>query len=75
MKLIPTEQHSKFFRDEKSSAIINTDLEGLRSYKQQRKQNLEVRNLKKDVDSIRQDIVELKHLMKSIAVNLNRENK
>lgn len=65
-KLVPTAEHSTFFRDTRTNAILNTDKEGLRIYKEKRRQSLEVKSLRKDVDSIRQDMVELKIMVRKI---------
>ena len=43
-KLVPTAEHSTFFRDTKTNAILNTDKEGLRIYKEKRRQSLEVKS-------------------------------
>ena len=40
-------------------------------YKEKRKQSLEVRSLRKDVDSIRQDMVELKIMVRQVMERLN----
>ena len=70
-ELLPTAEHSTYFRDPKSRAVLNTDLEGLKMYKEKRKQSLEVRSLRKDVDSIRKDMVELKIMVRQVMERLN----
>lgn len=61
--MIPVEGHKHLYRDEKSGAIINTDSHGFSQYKKSKNIRL---NQKKELDSMKRDIEELKDLLKKI---------
>lgn len=58
----------KYIRDSHSNAIINTDVAGLAAYKAKKKQSLEMKNLKYEVESLKEDIGEIKDLLKQICI-------
>lgn len=55
--MIPVEGHSNLYRDENSGAIINCDHESYNQYmisvNNRKKQQLEIENIKKDIDEIK----------------------
>ena len=61
--MIPVEGHKNLYRDEKSGAIINTDSHGYSQYKKSRNIKL---NQKEEIDSMKNDIEEIKNLLKLI---------
>ena len=63
--LIKTE-HPGFVRDTESQAVINTDVEAYKNYKLLRDEKLKVRQLSNEVESIKQDVQEIKHLLKML---------
>lgn len=63
--LIKTE-HPGFVRDTESKAVINTDVEAYKNYKLLRDEKLKVRQLSNEVESIKQDVQEIKHLLKML---------
>ena len=59
-----------FYRDTNSMALINKDSLGLEEYKNKRKflesQRGEINNLKKEMESIKSDVMEIKDLMRQL---------
>jgi hypothetical protein len=55
--MIPVEGHPNLYRDEKTGAIINCDNESYNQYmisvNNRKKQQLEIENIKKDIDEIK----------------------
>ena len=62
--MIPVEGHKNLYRDEKSGAIISTDSHGLSQYKKSKKLKL---TQKEEIDRMKNDIEEIKYLLKQIA--------
>ena len=62
--MIPIKDHKNLFRDEKSGAIINCDTQGYAQYKKMRASKL---NQRREIDQIKEDIKEIKLLLKQIA--------
>ena len=56
-----------FYRDINSMALVNKDTAGLEDYKNKRKfaesQRQEINNLKKEMDCIKNDVLEIKEMM------------
>lgn len=50
-------------RDESTSALINTDIDGYRRHLEERKRHQEFDRVKEDVDSIKSDIAFIKQLL------------
>jgi len=71
MNLIPVEGEKDLFRDPKTNAIINTNQSDYLSYINNRKMRQNEKNkidiLEKDVNSIKNDLNEIKSLLRSIA--------
>ena len=62
--MIPVEGHKNLYRDEKSGAIINTDSHGFSQYKKSKNIKLTQRQ---EIDKMKDDIEEIKNLIKQIA--------
>lgn len=58
-----------FIRDERSKAIINTDVAGLQAYKAKKKQQQTVKDLQNEVKSLKDDISDIKLLLTQICNN------
>ena len=71
MNLIPVEGEKDLFRDPKTNAIINTNQSDYLTYINSRKIRQNEKNkidiLEKDVNSIKNDLNEIKSLLRSIA--------
>ena len=67
----PVEGHNHLFRDERTTAIINTDMDAYENYKKSKKiEEAEVEridNLEDDLKSLKDDLGEIKSLLRSIA--------
>jgi len=61
--MIPVEGHKNLFRDEKSGAIVNTDTH---EYFQYVKMRSEKQKQKEELDKIKNDIEEIKLLLKEL---------
>ena len=59
----------KFIRDTTSNAIINTDIDGLRRYKARKAESKRILDLKNEVDSIKNEMSEIKHLLTKLVDN------
>ena len=62
----------KFIRDTTSNAIINTDIDGLRKYKARKAESRKIVDLKNEVDSIKNEMSEIKHLLIKLVDNQSR---
>jgi len=62
----------KFIRDATSNAIINTDIDGLRRYKTRKAESRKILDLKDEVDSIKNEMSEIKNLLIKLVENQNR---
>jgi hypothetical protein len=62
----------KFIRDATSNAIINTDIDGLRRYKARKAESRKILDLKDEVDSIKNEMSEIKNLLIKLVENQNR---
>ena len=62
--MIPVEGHKNLYRDEKSGAIINTDSHRFSQYKKSKNIKLTQRQ---EIDKMKDDIEEIKYLLKQIA--------
>lgn len=52
--------HENLIRDEKSNAVLNTDVSGLKAYRERRKKNLQ---MVQDVENLKSDVSEIKNLL------------
>jgi hypothetical protein len=69
--MIPVEGHQNLFRDEKSGAIVNTDSVGYEEYIKMRE---EKKKQREEIDVIKNDIIEIKSLLKEL-INDTRRNR
>lgn len=64
------EGHSNLLRDPNSDSIVNIDMLGYEKYVAQRdakqKKNQKVQNIEEEVASMKNDISEIKHLLKEL---------
>ena len=66
--MIPVEGHKNLYRDENSGAIISHDNHGYSQYVKMRDQK---RSQKEELDRMREDIDEIKSLLKELVKNPN----
>ena len=64
-------ENDKFIRDDLSKAVINTDIKGFSQYKSRKAHLNEMRDMKNDVDSLKDEITEIKNLL-MLLVEKNR---
>ena len=62
--MIPVKDHKNLYRDEKSGAILNTDTDGFKQYKKMKRFKS---NQRDEIEKMKQDIEEIKSLLKEIA--------
>lgn len=59
-----------YYRDIKSNALVNKDTNGLEDYYSKRKyleqQKQEINNVRKEMESIKNDVLEIKDLMRQL---------
>jgi protein subunit release factor A len=63
------EQEHKYIRDSHSKAAINTDVDALRRYKARKAESKRILDLKNEVDSIKDEMSEIKHLLTQLVDN------
>ena len=68
-KYARVEDRQNLLRDVANKAILNTDLEGLRAYREKRNERSRINNLEKNVQELRGDLGEIKDLLRAIANN------
>jgi len=56
----------KIIRDKNSTAIINADVDALNAYKLKRNQRSKINELEKDINSVKNDLLEIKDMLKQI---------
>ena len=56
ISLVPVSNHPRLLRDKNSKALINTDIAALKEYKNRKK-------MAEDVDILKNEVQELKHLI------------
>lgn len=61
---------TSYYRDMTSKALVNADVSGLEEYKAKRKfaesQRQEINNLKKEMECIKGDVLEIKEMMRQL---------
>ena len=62
--MIPIKDHKNLFRDEKSGAVVNTDTNGYAQYKKMKSNK---KSQREELDRMKEDIEEIKLLLKQIA--------
>lgn len=70
MEKIPVKGHSNLYRDAKSGAIVNTSSSDYDSYislrQSKEKENQKIQNFQEELDNIKDDIGEIKFLLKEL---------
>ena len=71
----PVEGKSGFFRDSESTAIINRDKKAYLAYMQRKREaenkNLELDQMKQDIDNVKGELGEIKDLFSTLVQKLN----
>ena len=71
----PVEGKSGLFRDSESTAIINKDKKAYLAYMQRKKdaenKNLELEQMKQDIDNVKGELGEIKGLLSTLVQKLN----
>ena len=71
----PVEGKSGFFRDSESTAIINRDKKAYLAYMQRKKdaetKNVELDQMKEDLDNVKGELGEIKDLLSTLVQKLN----
>ena len=71
----PVEGKSGLFRDSESTAIINKDKKAYLAYMERKKtmqnKNLELDQMKKDIDNVKGELGEIKGLLSTLVQKLN----
>lgn len=62
---------ANFMRDDVSTSLINTNVTAYKSFKQQRQQNVELDNMKADVQSLHNELSSIKQLLGQLLKNVN----
>ena len=62
--MIPIKDNKNLFRDEKSGAVINTDTNGYAQYKKMKSNK---KSQREELDRMKEDVEEIKLLLKQIA--------
>ena len=74
-KHIPVEGNSGFYRDSESTAIINKDKKAYLAYMQRKKsvenKNIELDQMKEDLDNAEGELGEIKGLLSTLVQKLN----
>jgi hypothetical protein len=65
-KFAKVKENPDLIRDMENQAILNTNVDALEAYKKRRKKEIEVSQSLNDINTMKQDINELKTLMQRI---------
>ena len=72
---IPVEGSSGLYRDSESTAIINRDKKAYLAYMQRKREaenkNLELDQMKQDIDNVKGELGEIKDLLSTLVQKLN----
>jgi cell shape-determining protein MreC len=61
---IPIENEPGYVKDVRSSAILNTDLNALREYKQKKKQNAQIQSMQNEINMLKAELEIIKTHLK-----------
>lgn len=61
------EEDRRLIRDTKNRFILNTDVEGLRAYREKKNERAKINTLEKRVDAMASDIRDIKDMLSLIA--------
>jgi len=70
MEFAKVKDHDDILRDMKSKALISVDREGLEAYKRKKNEQMKINAAVEELNTMKQDITELKVLMHSILEKL-----
>jgi septal ring factor EnvC (AmiA/AmiB activator) len=73
MGLLKIKDHPDLVKDEKTKAILNTNEDALEAYKKRREQQRSVQNMCEEIDEIKNDINDIKVLLKQF-INTRTED-
>ena len=68
--LVKVKNHNDIVRDMKSKALISVDREGLEAYKRKKNEQMKINAAVEELNTMKQDITDLKVLMHSILEKL-----
>ena len=68
--IVKVKNHNDIVRDMKSKALISVDREGLEAYKRKKNEQMKINAAVEELNTMKQDITELKVLMHSILEKL-----
>lgn len=66
MKYAKVKENPELIRDMESKAVLNTNLSALEAYKKKREKQQEIQSAVEDINTMKQDINDLKTLMQRI---------
>lgn len=70
-KYLRVEGHSFLVRDVDTNAIVNTNIQGHKSYLELRRakdrENRRIDNIESDINELKSDLSEIKHLLRKLA--------
>lgn len=58
--------NNTYTRDPNSNAIVSSDVVGLQQYKMRKQQTMRVEELKQEVNSLKDDMTEIKNLLQTL---------
>jgi hypothetical protein len=62
-RIVKIEGDETLIRDEKTNAVLNTDMSALQQYRERRNKEMQLRN---DVEDLKQDMSEIKNLLRQL---------
>jgi hypothetical protein len=63
-----------FMRDQRNSALLNTDVNAFKLYRQQRESQTAVSTVQEQVDGLKQDVSDIKEMLKILIKQNSKEN-
>lgn len=69
MALLQVEDRPELVKDTTTKAVLNTDTTALEAYRRRREAQRDVRNMCEEIDDIKNDIADIKSLLKEIINN------
>jgi len=66
-EIVKVEGNESLVRDTRTNAVLNTDLSALDKYRRHRDAQRELREKVQEIDTIKQDIAEIKELLLKLA--------
>lgn len=72
MQLLRVIDNPDLARSKDNSAILNTNLDALNKYKEEREQRRKLKEIAEDYDHLKSDVNEIKSLLKEILGHIDR---